>query len=158
VWPDFTAAGGSWRSSTLRRVDLDSVAAVTLGALSLWFGAVWPWWQKREAHPEVRFEEISYPAKQDWRTDHRVVIVNHGPAVMRQVTLRLRDEKDSDYEVGNGLWPQLPIPELHPGQAFHLPLILTFGGPQLRSAVLGWRDRRAGGQQRTFWVTMQRVT
>ncbi len=133
-----------------------SVVALVFSAIGLYFGALWPWWQKRAAHPEVRLEEISYPAKQDWRTDQRAIIVNLEPAGMRQVTIRLVGEDGDDHTEG-GLWPPMPIPEIHAGQALHLPLGMLLGEASLRSAVLSWWDWRVGTQQRTFWVTWQRV-
>jgi hypothetical protein len=141
----------------LQGASVISVVALVFSATGLWFGAVWPWWQKRAAHPEVRLEQINYPDKQQWRTDQRAIIVNHGPATMRHVTIRLIGEDGHEHTEG-GLWPPMPIPEIHAGQALHLPLGMLLGEASLRSAVLTWRDRRVGTQQRTFWVTWQRVT
>jgi hypothetical protein len=102
--PDHAASPGRpQRSSpTLPGVDLDpasviSIVALVFSATGLWFGTVWPWLRTREAHPEVRLEEIGYQARQDWQIDQRAVIVNHGPATMRQVTVRLVGEDGHDH-------------------------------------------------------------
>jgi hypothetical protein len=103
-------------------------------------------------------EELGFQTQQGWRTEERAVIVNHGPAVMRQVTVRLVDENGEDFSAGARFWPPMPIPELHVGQTLHLPLIIAAAQAQIRTAVLSWRDGRVRPQQRTFWVTRHRVT
>jgi hypothetical protein len=134
-----------------------SVAALVLSVVSLWFGAVRPWWKTREAHPEARLELLSYQTKQGWTADERLVIVNHGPALMRSVNIGLRDE-NGEQGRSQPLWPPLPIPEIHVGQALYLTLARRLGEQPPRSAVLSWRDGRVRAQRRTFWVTWQRVT
>jgi hypothetical protein len=84
-------------------------------------------------------------------------IVNHGPALMRSVNIRLLDE-NGEHGGSHPLWPPLPIPEIHVAQALHLTLSRSLGDQPPRSAVLSWRDGRASAQQRTFWLTWQRVT
>jgi hypothetical protein len=140
-------------------VDLDStsvisVVALVFSAIGLYFGAVRPWWQTREAHPEARLESLRYVTdKGRERTDQWLVLVNHGPAVMRDVTVRLVDQEDKDHSASRSLWPPMPIPELHVGQSLHLGLLLTYGEPEIGSAVLTWRDRHLRVQQRRFWLT-----
>jgi hypothetical protein len=131
--------------------------ALVFAAVSLVFGVLLPWWQKREAHPEARLELLSYQTEQGWTADERLVIVNHGPALMRSVNIRLVDE-GGEHGRSQSLWPPLPIREIHVGQALHLKLTLGLGDQPPRSAVLSWRDGRARVQQRTFWLTRQRVT
>jgi hypothetical protein len=135
-----------------------SVVALVFSAIGLWFGAVRPWWKTREAHPEARLELLSYQTKQGWTTDEkRLVILNHGPALMRGVNIRLVDEAGEQGR-SQSLWPPLPIPEIHVGQALYLTLTGGLGDLPPRSAVLSWRDGRVRAQQRTFWLTWQRVT
>jgi hypothetical protein len=154
------------RPATTRRlrcgpVDLDpasviSTVALAVSTIALWFAAVRPWWTTRAAHPEVRLEEIGYQARQDWQIDQRAVIGNHGPAAMRQVTVRLIGEDGHDHT--EDLWPPMPIPHIHAGQALLLPLGLLIGEAPLGMAVLSWRDRRLGTQQRTVRLGAQQRT
>jgi hypothetical protein len=134
-----------------------SVVALVFSAIGLYFGAVRPWWKTREAHPEARLELLSYQTKQGWATDERLVIVNHGPALMRSVNIGLLDE-NGEQGRSQPLWPSLPIPEIHVGQALYLTLARRLGEQPPHSALLSWRDGRVKVEQRTIWLTWQRVT
>ena len=108
-------------------VDLEGTSVVSwialaVSAVSLVFGVLLPWWQKRRAHPEARLELLSYQTEQGWTTDRRLVIVNHGPALMRSVNIGLLDE-NGEQGRSHSLWPPMPIRELHVGQVLHLTLL-----------------------------------
>lgn len=122
-----------------------NIIAVTLGLFSLLLGVILPsarrWWGGRRAELEVRFERF-------WRQDtrrlaDRIVIINHGPAISRDVTLttvlNTAGEKLDINERAASATP--PVELLLPNQKFHVIIELPAdqADPEVIEAV--WWDR-----------------
>ncbi len=87
------------------------------------------WWHKRTASLEARLERYKVPASHPLLEERaRIVVVNHGPAVARDVEVHLRDETGAPSEVVTpDFRGERRIPRLHATQQYHLSLIEPAG-------------------------------
>ncbi len=116
-------------------------------------------WTKRAASLEARLERYAdaWPDGRP-RARHRLVVVNHGPARARDVTVRLVNEHGADY-VGTLLTDKhlLPVPVLHAGQDFHSEVVVSYGANPARGVVLAWSDGRRKRQTLTVWLSARQI-
>lgn len=115
-----------------------------------------PWWAERAAEMEVRDEVFRGAGVRD--ASHRIVIVNHGPAVARNVRMIVTN---SEGDVFTPTWVDPPlateITRLHPRQEFHFGYLWIPGSPKPASARLDWEDRRPGQQTEHFSLSRRHV-
>jgi hypothetical protein len=123
-----------------------ALVALGLSVYNFWGTKV----QERRASLEVRREHL--PSRSEFRTGHRLVVKNHGPARAQDVRLELLDmpsiQEDRPYT------PQIfePIPTLHSGQEFHITLGDREG--QAKRARLRWHDGRVREQAIEIWLSV----
>ena len=132
--------------------------ALGLGLVNLWYGVVRPLWSNRKASPAAQLDQLHYPTKSGrWAEEERVVVTNHGPAHMQNVTVKVFDQDGKPWAEGlTALWPKMPVEILHPEQSLYLTLI---GVDQLAptQAVIRWHDNRRGEQSLPVSLSYHRV-
>jgi hypothetical protein len=72
--------------------------ALLLGLVNLWYGVIRPLWRNREASPAAQLDLLRYPAQSGGRwqqeeEEERVVVTNHGPARMRNLSVEVFDQE-----------------------------------------------------------------
>jgi hypothetical protein len=90
---------------------------------------------------------------------NRVALTNTGPATARNVTaVMFKKGADAPEDwASDGLWHHwLPLPELHPGQTFFLPVIPDIA-VLLDRVEVTWSDRRWRRQSRSIWLSTERI-
>ena len=114
----------------------------------------------RRASLEAR-HEYRLSAKSSFRTGHRLVIVNHGPSVARNVHV---DLDVSDIEHGASVETEAhgnapdkpqdlhPIPVLHPGQSYYYHL--QYIDARAERASLTWKDQRLRRQTLDVYLSI----
>lgn len=65
--------------------------ALGIGLINLWFGVVRPWWRGRAASPAAQLDLLRYPKDSGWQDEVRVVVTDHGPAVMEKIDVQVFD-------------------------------------------------------------------
>lgn len=119
------------------------------------------WRNGRRASLEVRFEEFRDHTIKDTfgrasgstNRSYRFVLKNHGPARATDVNLEM------DHDIWKSWLPDgvLPIPLLHPGQEFPLPVGPGFMAHEVPTVVfLEWKDV-AGSHRVKTWTAPFRV-
>jgi hypothetical protein len=91
-----------------------------IGLVNLWFAVIRPWWRNRKASPAAQLDLLRYPAQSGgrWQEEERVVVTNHGPARMRNVSVEVFDQDGRPLAEGlTALWPKMPVEVLHVGQS-----------------------------------------
>jgi hypothetical protein len=136
--------------------------AVIISLINLWFGIVRPWWRGRAASPAAQLDLLRFPSNSGWQKEERVVVTNHGPAVMEQVDVQVFDEEGTSLAIEEPditkLWPKMPVEKLHVGQSLYLTLNLSQGSPAVRGALIKWKDGKSDEQERWVGLSYNRVT
>jgi hypothetical protein len=129
-----------------------ALGGLILGIVNFTWAVARPWWESRPARLSARSELYS-PSWRAGSLEDRVIIDNAGPATAHDLTVRVYADDGADItdQVDN-LWPPMPIPVLHPGQALHLKSSASIAVRPPRRAALGWRDKR-GSQAQDFWLS-----
>lgn len=120
------------------------------------------WQSQRTAHIEVTWEEFQRRQSRsraghsrepdahwvEYRTVTQTVLTNHGPAVARDVQVRLLDAKDGR-EWQNSLYglPAEGLPALAPTQSYAMDYAQAFG--QQLVVEVSWKDGRRKRQTST---------
>lgn len=135
------------------RVEFASVVIAGVSLLVSAYVLVTQHLTNRRAYLEARWETIQRLNNQG-KPDNvsRLVILNHGPALARDVDVRLTNAEGGDPHVRGMAQHALPIPELNADQDFHLPILLSLGS-KLSAAELTWKDGRPGRQSSRVWLT-----
>ena len=85
-------------------------------------GIVRALWRGRAPSPDLP----RYPTDSGWRNKGRVLVPNHGPAVMRKVEVQVKDVDVQSLAVAESdltaPWPKTPVEKLHIGQSLYLTL------------------------------------
>jgi hypothetical protein len=101
---------------------------------------------------------LNYPTSSRWQEEERVVVTNHGPAIMRKVQVDVFDEEGNSLAPGTtALWPPMPFEYLHVGQSLYLKLERSAGHLRPARADLAWRDKRWRKQSREIGLSYNRV-
>jgi hypothetical protein len=136
--------------------------ALGIGLINLWFGVVRPWWRGRAASPAAQLDLLRYPKDSGWQNELRVLVTNHGPAVMEKVDVQVYDVDGQSLAVAEpdvtALWPKMPVERLHVGQSLYLTLNQSMATRDVRSTLVRWRDGRRGEQSRWVSLSYNRVT
>lgn len=139
------------------------VVAIVISGITLWLSVIKPRREERQlagrAYIEVRLERFVEPNPEAIiKLRNRLVLKNHGRAAARDVTFSERtfSSNQSMHTGRSHVW-QLPIEVLHPGQEFHLELLVAFGHSPPSDADVQWTDR-IGRHQKTVWLSEQVVT
>jgi hypothetical protein len=96
----------------------------------LWYSVIRVWLKERKASPAAQLDLFDYQTKSGWHPEVRVVVTNHGPALMKQVEVQVFDEDGTSLELSEGpsvlvLWPRMPVQHIHPGQSLYLTLSMS---------------------------------
>jgi hypothetical protein len=130
--------------------------ALVIGLINLWFGVIRPWWRSRKASPAAKLDLLSYPANSGWKEEVRVVVTNHGSAVMEKVSVQVFDGDGQSLALTEpdvtALWPTMPVEKLHVGHSLYLTLNQSIATRDPRGAEMKWRDGRRGEQ--SLWVSL----
>ena len=136
-----------------------AVLALALGVVNGVGALLLVWWRRRRALFEVRF--ITYqrpgPSGNPW-DEYRLVLVNHGPAIARDVTTRLLDGDGNDMSPEHLFSPMARrdvIKRIHPAQEFYMDVLMTLGSPWPEEATVSWRDGRLQRQAETFTLSLR---
>jgi hypothetical protein len=148
----------------VKAADWNAIAAwvaLGLGVINLLYSVARPLWLNRKASPAAQLDRLRYPRNSGgWEEEDRVVVTNHGPALMRIVTVEVFYQDGSSLtEILPGLtavWPEMPVEVLHVGQSLYLTLI-GLAEFEPRRAVIRWHDNRRGEQSRTVSLSYHRV-
>jgi hypothetical protein len=136
--------------------------AVVISLVNLWFGVIRPWWRGRAASPAAQLDLLRFPADSGWQQEVRVVVTNHGPAVMEKVDVQVFDTDGQSLALAEpdvtALWPKMPIEKLHVGQSLYLTLNQSMATRDARSALVRWEDGKSGEQSRWIGLSYNRVT
>lgn len=135
--------------------------ALGIGIVNLGYSVVGPWWRGRKASPAAQLDLLNPTTQSGLREEVRVVITNHGPAMMHDVSVQVFDENGmslvaTDANI-SALWPSMPVQFLHPSQSLYLTLNLSLGTPTARQAQVTWHDKRRAEQQRWIDLSYNRV-
>ena len=132
--------------------------ALVLGLVNLWYGVIRPLWRNRKASPAAQLDLLRYPKSGGkWEEEERIVVTDHGPALMRNVTVEVFDQDDGLMSEGfTTLWPKMPVEVLHVGQSLYLTL-LRVAELEPRRAVIRWHDNRRGEKSHTVSLSYHRV-
>jgi hypothetical protein len=119
--------------------------ALLIGLVNLWFAVIRPWWRNRKASPAAQLDLLRYPAQSGGRwqeEEERVVVTNHGPARMRNVSVEVFDQDGRPLAEGlTALWPKMPVEILHVGQSLYLTLATSIAELPPTRAVIRWYDK-----------------
>jgi hypothetical protein len=131
-----------------------AAAAFVLSSFNFVEGWVLRRRRERRASLEVRWEcwtELN--ALGTTNTHHRVLVVNHGPAVASDVGLMVITNQMGKAQERNMLvGAESPIPLLHSGQTYPLGMIVLMGEGGPHEVRIEWVDG-AGKQQRTVYLS-----
>ena len=135
--------------------------ALGISIANLWYSVVRAWLRERKASPGVQLDLFSYETKSGWHDEVRVVVTNHGPALMRQVEVQVFDEDGQSLALADAdvtaLWPKMPVEYLHKDQALYLTLSLGLSTRDPRSALIRWHDGRKGEQSVSASLSYHRI-
>lgn len=136
--------------------------ALGISLANLWYSVVRAWLRERKASPGVQLDLLNFQTKSGWDDEVRVVVTNHGPAVMRKVEVQVFDEAGTSLALTEpdvtALWPKMPVDYLHRDQSLYLTLNRSGETRTARSALLRWHDRRTGEQSVWASLSHHRVT
>jgi hypothetical protein len=84
----------------------------------------------------------------------RIVLVNHGRAIARDVRMHLTDEKGVELKPGyeSDSW-QEPYPVINSGQSFYI----LISGITPKKAKITWKDKRIKRQELTTWLSIDHI-
>jgi hypothetical protein len=155
---------GSQEGSTLARVKssgwstLAAWIALGIGLVNLWYGVIRPWWRTRAASPSAQLELLSYQTGSRWQGEERLVVTNHGPAIMHQVDVEAFDRDGKPVAAyATVRWPRMPFEHLHVGQSLYLQLDPGINDLETGGAEIRWHDGRKAQQSRRIGLTHNRV-
>ena len=130
--------------------------ALGISIANLWYSVVRAWLRERKASPGVQLDLLNFQTKSGWSDEVRVVVTNHGPALMRKVEVQVFDEDGASLAIAEpdvtALWPKMPVEYLHRDQALYLTLNRSMGTRTARGALIRWHDGRKGEQ--SVWTSL----
>jgi hypothetical protein len=131
-------------------------AALGIGVANLWYSVVRAWLRERKASPGVQLDLLNFQTRLGWNDEVRVVVTNHGPALMRKVEVEVFDEDGGSLAIAEpdltALWPKMPVEYLHKDQALYLTLNRSHETRTARGALMRWHDGRRGAQ--SVWASL----
>jgi hypothetical protein len=135
--------------------------ALGIGLANLWYSVIRVWWRSRKASPAAQLDLLHFPTKSAWQEEVRVVVTNHGPAVMRKTEVQVFDEDGNSLAKSEpdvtALWPKMPIEYLHVGQSLYLTLNRSLATRDARGTLIRWHDNRKAEQSRWVGLSYNRV-
>jgi len=135
--------------------------ALAIGLINLAYSVIRPWWRGREASPGAQLDLQNFQTASGQREEERVVVTNHGPALMRDIEVQVFDENGMSLAITEpditALWPKMPIDRLHVGQSLYLTLNRSAGTAPARLTLINWHDGRRGEQSRSVALSYNRV-
>ncbi|MFC3741160.1 hypothetical protein [Paractinoplanes deccanensis] len=130
--------------------------ALGISIANLWYSVVRAWLRERKASPGAQLDLFTFQTKTGWHDDVRVVVTNHGPALMRKVEVQVFDEDGQSLELAEAdvaaLWPKMPVEYLHKDQSLYLTLNRSPETRDARGALIRWNDGRR--RQQSVWVNL----
>jgi hypothetical protein len=115
----------AWLKMAADWSELAAWAALVLSLGTLIGGVIRPWLRGRKASPAAQLDLFSYisVATKDLKDEEPVVITNHGPAHMRDVTVELFIESGEPMARAvpgvTALWPKMPFERQHADQSLY---------------------------------------
>ncbi len=136
-------------------------AALAISLLNLWYTVLRAWFRERKASPAAQLDLLSYQSKSGATQEVRVVVTNHGPALMKKVDVQVFDEDGMSLALSEpdvtSLWPKMPVERLHLGQSLYLTLNRSAATRTPHGALIRWRDGRKEEQSRWVHLSYNRV-
>jgi hypothetical protein len=135
-----------------------AAAALGLSLVNAIAGILVLWWRQRAASFEVRLEMIENIERlkhmSGFKAVKRIVLVNHGRAIARDVRMHLTDEKGVELKPGyeSDSW-QEPYPVINSGQSFYI----LISGITPKKAKITWKDKRIKRQELTTWLSIDHI-
>ena len=128
--------------------------ALAIALANLWYSVIRVWLKDRRASPAAQLDLFDYQTKSGWHQETRVVVTNHGPALMKKVEVQIFDGDGKSLELTEPsisvLWPKMPFQQIHSGQSLYLTLSTSLESRDPRGALVCWRDGRR--TQQSEWI------
>jgi hypothetical protein len=128
---------------------------------SMWFSVIVPRWQGRKASLAAQLDLLNFQTPSGPKEEVRVVVTNHGPALMQKIEVQLFDNDGESLTIAEtditALWPKMPVERLQVGQSLFLTLNDSPGTRTATGALIRWRDNRTGEQEQWASLSYHRV-
>jgi hypothetical protein len=80
---------------------------------SMWFSVIVPRWQGRKASLAAQLDLLNFQTPSGPKEEVRVVVTNHGPALMQKIEVQLFDNDGESLTIAEtditALWPKMPV-------------------------------------------------